>query len=412
MMRLVGFRHERTIGLGRRAGGLLAVGVAIMLAAGAVAEDGDGGADAPSAGPPPTPVRVAPVEERELQERRRVTGELRAIARSRVATIEPGLVTALPVEEGRVVTAGDVLATLDGRRLELELSRLAAQQKVATATLAVREAEHELEQRDFDMMSALDERRASNPKELADAESELKIAAARRDAAAQDVAVFGAEMDLVRTRIEDMTIKAPFDGIVVAKHVEVGEWLAEGSALVEIVSVGAFDAWLDVPQRFAGAVLGGSAGVQVTLDASGRSYPAALPSIVPLVDTTARSFSIFLRLEDPEAVLAPGMSVTGWVPTGSRQKYLTVPRDALLRNRIGYYVYVARGRPGGPVTATPAQVEVLFEDGDRVAIESRALAPGDRVVIEGNERLHPMMPIAPTEAPVVGTVRGATGGEG
>jgi RND family efflux transporter MFP subunit len=339
-----------------------------------------------------------------LQEHRRVTGELRAVARSQVATIEPGLVVRRPVEEGQIVRAGDVLAVLDARRLELELRRLEAEAKVAGATVDARTSEYEMEQRDVEKLREVEARGASNPKELADAGSELNMASARLEAARQDEAVIQARAALARTRLEDMTVRAPFDGVVVQSFAEAGQWMGEGATIAEIVSVGACEAWLDVPQRFAEAVIGRRRPVQVSIDAIDRSVPATVPVVVPNVDRVGRSFKVFIRIEDDTGVLAPGMSVTGWVPTGDEAKFLTVPRNALLRNDAGYYVYVARSSGPGPAQAAPMPVAVAFEAGERVAVHPGALSPGDLVVVEGNERLFPMMPVsfAPPDAQSAG----------
>ena len=340
-----------------------------------------------------------------------MTGELRAVARSRVATIEEGLVIELPIEEGQIVKAGDRLVVLDSRRLKIGLRRLEGQVEMAKAMLAARVAELALRQHDLDALKVLYAGRASNPKEMADAESEFSVAKARKDEAERNLDVSRALADLVRTRLEDTVVTAPFDGVVVATHTEHGQWLDAGDPIAEIVSVGAYDAWLDIPQRFASSIMGGDALIQVQIAATSRMYPPALPRIVPLVDPIARTFSAYVRIEDEKGHLAPGMSVNGWVPTGQRREFLTVPQDALLQNEAGFYVYVARGMPGlGPETAAavPLAVRFLFQSDERIVVEARELNDADLVVVEGNERLFPMMPIT-FDAPSGGSARDGKG---
>jgi multidrug efflux pump subunit AcrA (membrane-fusion protein) len=94
------------------------------------------------------------------------------------------------------------------------------------------------------------------------------------------------------------------------------------------------------------------------------------------------------------------MSVTAYIPTGRAVEQLTVHKDAVMRNAAGAYLYVARGggaeeSAGGPAVAAPVQVDVKFPVGDRVVVTAAGLQAGDLVVIEGNERLFPMMPITP-----------------
>ncbi len=373
------------------------------------------GQDAPQ-GPPPTPVRTVAVVEQEIQEHRQVTGDLRAVARSKVATIEQGLVVAFPIEEGDLVKKGDVLARLDDRRIVLELKRITAQAAVAEAVVTMRAAEHERTQRDADTLKELDERRASNPKELADAESDVRVALARKQQAEQDVLALKAEADLLETRLADMAVVAPFDGMIVAKDTEVGQWLGQGDSLAEIVSIGMYDAWLDLPERFAQATQVEGVKIAVEIRAYSQRFAPAAPRIIKEVDETARTFCAVVRVEDKDGRLAPGMSVTGWVPTGKTGKHLLVHRDALMRNEAGFFVYMVSAAPGGhgapsapgapspPPVAMPVQVDIIFEHDHSVAIRPGPLEVGDQLVTEGNERLYPMMPVAvigaPPESPV------------
>ncbi|UCD76850.1 MAG: efflux RND transporter periplasmic adaptor subunit [Phycisphaerales bacterium] len=359
-------------------------------------------AQEPPGGPPPTPVRATALVVREVEEYRQVTGDLRARARSKVATIEPGLVIELPVREGDLVKQGEMLARLDSRRLVLELQDAEAQQEAAKATVMEESAEVARASRDLALLTELSQRQAGNPKELADAESDLRVAEARKEQAELNVAVLSAKAELLRTRLEDMVITAPFDGVVVTKETEVGQWVGQGEALVEIVSIGVFEAWLDVSQQYADAVLRQGVRVPVEIRALGKRFEPAAPRIIREVDRTARTFSVIVEVADDGDRLAPGMSVTGWVPTGRRGEHLMVPRDALLQNQVGFFVYVASQGPAGPAMATPVQVKVDFEHEDSVAVRPGALRAGDLVISEGNERLFPMMPVAVIEGPAAG----------
>ena len=148
-------------------------------------------------GPPATPVHGAEVQLQELQERRRVTGDLRAVARSLVATIEPGLVVAVPVDEGHLVAKGDPVAVLDARRLEHDRLRLLARAEVETAFVEAAEAELEQSTNDLASLEALLARSASMPKELTDARSEVRIRTAMKLRAEKSLTVTDAELALI-----------------------------------------------------------------------------------------------------------------------------------------------------------------------------------------------------------------------
>lgn len=344
----------------------------------------------------PAAVRVDAARVKTVQEQRLVTGELRPVRRAQVAAEEAGSVQELPIIEGQVVKQGDVLARLDSTRLTLELQQLEAEEQVALATLDERRADARWRELDLENYRTLSRGGATNVKELYDAESQYRIAEARVAAAERQVQVIRARADLLRQRLEDMTVRAPFDGVVVARHTDLGEWLALGSPVAELVSINELDAWLDVPQDYADAILGRRPTVTITIDATKRVIESDNIRIVPQISPNARTFSVVVRLDNADGLLAPGMSLTAWVPTGDLAERMTVPRDAVVRNDTGMVVYVVRSAsPDGPALAMPAAVRVLFGWGKRFVVQAASLIDGDMVVVEGNERLPPNTPVLP-----------------
>ena len=360
-------------------------------------------------GPPATPVGVGEVTVESVQNQQLVTGELRAVRRSRVASEEPGVVEDLRVREGQIVEQGEVLVVLDKQRLELELAQFDADLSVAKSVISERQADLEMAQNDLDAIRTIYEQRAANNKELRDAESRQRWATARVTQAERSVEAMQAQRDLIQKRLDDMTIIAPYAGVVVAQHVEVGEWVAEGAAVVDLISIGAIEAWMNVPQSLYASAMDRSLDVTITIDATGATKSTSDKRIVPLVDARARTFTLVATLENEDQLLAPGMSVVGWVPKGAIEERLTVPSDAILRNDAGAYVYAVRdGKDGGSV-AVQVRVQVLFPQGWRRVIESDQLEAGDKVVVEGNERLFPMAPVQAMEAAAMSRRDGARG---
>ncbi len=358
------------------------------------------GAGAAAQGPPPAAVTVESVRSEQVQQRRLLTGDLRAVRHSRVAAQEPGLVVEMPVEEGQHVEAGEVLARLDAARLEVELQRNEADTQAAAALLEERNATLAWRKRDLELYQSSYERGAANPRELFDAQAAVRIAEAIARQAERHADVIAAEGDLLRKRLSDMTIRAPFAGVVVIKHAELGEWVGEGAPVAELVSAGEIEAWLDVPQGYFDAVTRGTGGITISPGAGKVLRSTGRIRVIPMTDPRARTFIVVATLDDAEGTLIPGMSVKAWIPTGATAERLTVHRDAVLRNEAGAYVFVARSAgPNAPAAAVPVPVTELFPWEDRVVIESDVLSAGDPVIVEGNERLFPMMPVLPMEGP-------------
>ncbi len=348
---------------------------------------------------PPSYVIVDPVRLEVVKEQRLVTGEIRALRRSRVAAEEPGIVVDLALREGDLVNKDALLARLDSRRLEIEFAQLAAREKVAEAAVDEWIAEVERTARDLEWLRDVDRKGATHPKELADAESAWKTASARQLGAEQQIEVIAAQARLLEKRLADTRITAPFDGIVVVHHKELGEWVAEGEAVVELVSTGQVEAWLAVPEAFYAAAGAEGVSIPIRVEASGRQLESAAIRRIPVVDSSARNFALVLDLPNTDGLLTHGMSLATWVPSGRSGEQLTVAKDAVLRSEVGPYIYMARkGAPDQPALATPIPIEILFTVGDRVVVRSPTLRPADLAIREGNERLFPMAPVIPSPA--------------
>jgi hypothetical protein len=130
---------------------------------------------------------------------------------------------------------------------------------------------------------------------------------------------------------------------------------------MEVVSDEHHEAWLDVPQELYASSAGLDGGFTLRLDAGGE-VRAVASRAVPDVAQGARTFPLIVELA-PDERLAPGMTLTAQLPTGGLREALTVHRDAVLRNEVGAYVYVATpggDDAGGAYQASFAPVELLF----------------------------------------------------
>jgi RND family efflux transporter MFP subunit len=360
---------------------------------------------------PPAAVRVDAVREELLVNRRPVTGDLRAARRVEVASREKGLVLELGVREGDVVEQGAVLAQLDSELLELELAAVEAQRVPDEAKVKERQSDLEQARRDLASVKTLLEREAANPKEVLDAQSKVAGVAARLEEAQGQLAVLAAQAATLAKRIRNTTIRAPFAGTVTRRRTELGAWLAEGAAVVELLSTGELEVWLDVPQDLFAVLKGYAGSIEVEVGGSGAKFALAGIVVVPDIDPRGRAFHVVgpVRTALP---LAAGMSVTALVPTGKEQKLLTIHRDAILRNEVGSFVYsVLPGAGDQPASAAPTPIEILFQTGERAVVRAGRLQAGMQVVVEGNERLYPMAPIQPLPAAGTAPPAGAKGAQ-
>ncbi len=347
--------------------------------------------DAQAQRPPAARVRVEPLQMMDVERRRSVTGDLRASARSRVATQVAGRVVELLVDVGDEIERGAVIARLDKELLEIDLTRAVAEIRANEATVEERRASIRLARFDVDRLEVLSRSQGATVRELEDARARLDEVNARLAVAVADLAAAESDAARIRKRISDTEVRAPFAGQVIVKATEVGEWLGEGGEVVEMVSIETIDAYLDVPQQFIAALQSieerksESAAVSIRIDALGAVVESSDVVVIGDGDRLARTFPVRVRITNPERDMKPGMSVTGSIPTGERMTALTMSKDAVLRNDAGTIAYYNQN---GVAAVRP--VELLFAVGDRYVIrEQRGWNAGDPVIVEGNERIFP-----------------------
>lgn len=355
----------------------------------------------------PTRVVVDAVKRETIEQFREVTGELKALHQTVLASQEEGRVIEVLPREGDLVKLGDVVARIDDSLAKLQLARAQALVAKWDADSAERQADLEKRERDLKKFELASSRAGASDTEVADARSALAVAKAKVDQSKAEQASAVAELGLVRRRVEDMTIKAPIAGRISSRRTEVGQWLKKGDPVVEIVQLDTIEAWLDVPEnvvpRLQRSMNTKSAGsepalkIQVKVPALGEARMGELTGIIPRADSMSRLVPARITLENKDELIRPGMSITGLVPTGVNEPTLTIHKDALLRNDAGSYVYASMGG-----TSQIVRVEVLFAVKDRLAVRADRLEPGTEVVVEGNERLFPGVPLATSPMPVAG----------
>ncbi len=348
--------------------------------------------------PPPSPVRAVRAVDRELVPRHLVTGSLRSAYEAEVSSREAGALIAIDAREGTSWRKGDVIARIDDVRLAAARLMVGARLKEAEASMLSAEAEAADAAADLASLEAVTAKDGVSERELRAARTRASVSAAMRDAAGARAKALMAEMQLMEVRLNDTRICAPFDGTVVERHVEVGEWVAEGAPVVTLVSTTEFELRLDVPERL---LTGSEAfGDELTfkLGASGREIRARDVRSVPRVNPKTRTFRVLASVAGEGLGLGTGMSVAAYLPGGPPAAALVVPKDALVYRPGGVTVTVVKGKDEGGMNLTGAAVSlpvsIAYELEREVVLEPGPIAAGDVVIVEGNERLFPGATVA------------------
>lgn len=370
--------------------------VASMFAIKLMQEAPTAGAGGPGGAPmamPPAAVFVESVVQEVAQAEAPVTGALRATSEAEIAAREPGAVIEVLVNEGDTVAKDAVIAKLDTRRIAAQIDEAKAALASARGMAAQRKADLKRATSDLAMKSGLLDSKSVSKSDVLDAERTLAVGAAQSDVAADGIAEAESRLKFLQVQLEDLTIRAPFAGVIVDRRVEPGEWVAAGAVVASLVTVDPIEAWLKVPTRYLNDLLADTENFRVRRSASGQIFDPMRVEIVPQVEPLSQLFTVVATLPNAVRQLAPGESVTGLVPVGKLQPHWRFSTDAVIRSASGDFVYVVNKpeNEGELPGARRVPVVIAFERHNQafVNVSTDAFVAGDQVIVEGNERLMP-----------------------
>jgi membrane fusion protein (multidrug efflux system) len=323
--------------------------------------------------PPPESVSSAQVESTQWEGTRGAIGTLVALRGVTLSTELAGTVREIAFESGGAVRKGDLLVKLD---TSAEEAQLAAAE--ADATLA--RLNHE--------------RARVLRKEGSNAPADLEAAEARAKQTEATVAN-------LKATIAKKTIRAPFDGRISIRQVELGQVLSPGAPIASLVTVTPIHADFWLPQQALADVRVGQRTV-VRADI----YPAAtwdgqITVVNPEVDAASRNVRIRATFPNPDGRLKPGMFVNVDVLSNERHPVLLIPATAIIYAPYGDSVFVLEPKKDGngkeSTVARQKFVRLGDRRGDFVAV-SAGLSAGQTVVSSGAFKLRNGMAVVVNNA--------------
>lgn len=238
----------------------------------------------------------------------------------RLATVSSkvtGKIMTVLVEEGMAVTAGDILAQLDDSTVRARLALAAGQTDAARSSLAETRVRLEEAQRKLKRNESLREQKLVSAAELDAAQSEVNAFQARLLADRSNVAVAQRNQDLIKQDLDDLTIRAPFSGVVVSKNAQPGEMISPISAgggsirtgICTIVDMDSLEIEVEVNEAYINRVSSGQR-TEATLDA----YPdwtisSQVINIVPTADRQKATVKVRIRFDELDSRVLPDMGV-------------------------------------------------------------------------------------------------------
>lgn len=317
-------------------------------------------------------VEVAAARLERVRDRAEAVGTTLANQAIEIQPLASGRIVEILFEPGAKVAAGDVLARLDDG---------VPRANVAEAEAMADEANSALERA----------RRLIASNNIAEAtyvelQASANAAQARVDRAVQ--------------QLEDRLVRAPFDGVVGIRRVDLGARVDDDTVITTLDDRSQMILEFSLPETFYGAVARGQPVEAQSASFPDRSFDGAITTIDTRIDVTSRAFQVRATLPNPDLLLPAGLFVLVDVTLEEREA-VVVPEEAVISEAGRSVVYVAAGEQ-----AERRIVDVGARMVGKVEIGS-GIEPGELVVVRGLQRMRDGIairydpPAADDDSPIV-----------
>lgn len=309
------------------------------------------------------------------------TGIVQPRRSSDLGFADGGRIAALNVDVGDRVTDGQILAVLDTRALRSQLASAEARVNEARAS-------HALAMNTVDRQQTLMARGHVSQQRVDEALAQAATADARIEAAK-------AQADTLRVQIDLASITAPYPGVITARNYDEGAIAPQGAPVFALVETGSLEARIGLPASLSSTL---EPGQVYTLQSDNGPIDARLRSVTGVIEAGQRSVTTVFDITDASTVSA-GAVVRLSLSRDVEENGLWLPVSALAEGQRGLWsLYIAVPQDGGWV-ARPGLVEVVQSDGERAFVRG-AISDGDRIIIDGLQRVAPGQAVAPRPAPM------------
>jgi len=357
-------------------------------------------------------VKTARVEETPFGEAVTVNGTLAAYDETVASAKVPGRLRVITVDLGSVVRRGQVIAQVEPQDYNLRVQQAEAALAQARARVGLspdgRDDRVTAEQTGTvrQARAILDEARVSRDRaaklveqgivarsEFDTVDANYKVAVSRYQDAIEEirnrqamVAQRRSELALAKQQLSDTAVHAPIDGVVQEKRASVGEYLAAGAPVVNIVKMDPLRLRAEVPERDATNVRSGQ-NVRVTVDGNANVYVGQITRLSPVIAQQTRMLVVEADVRN-NGGLRPGAFARAEIVTDDAKMAVTVPTSALVtfagiekvivvQNGKAVEKPVTTGRRNGEWTEIVAGVSV----GDQVVVDPGNLQSGMAVEV-------------------------------
>jgi membrane fusion protein, multidrug efflux system len=319
--------------------------------------------------PPPSSVAIAEAKSEVIPNLLTAVGDLAAVHQVNVTSDVSGRITDIMFTPGATVKAGSPLVQLFDAPEQGDLASFKAQ---ATGAQLALDRAKQLAARQF------------GPQSTADA------AQATYDQANAGIAK-------TEAIISQKLVRAPFDGILGVRHVEVGQFLTAGTQIVTLTDLSTLYANFTATEKDSAALKDGQI-VRIVVDAyPGKIFEGKITTIEPQIATDTRNIRVQATLDNPDHILKPGMFATTTVVLPDKPAVVTVPETAVDYTLYGDSVFLITEKKGDDGKTSLTAVRTFVRTGNRIHGRAEILSglkSGDRVVAVGQLKLQSGVAVA------------------
>ena len=319
--------------------------------------------------PPPASVSVATANSETIPNLLIAVGDLAAVHQVNVTSDVNGRITDIMFTAGASVKAGTPLVQLFDGPEQGDLAIFKAQATMAQLSL---DRAKQLASRQFGPQATVDS-----------AQSAFDQA--------------NAGISKTEAIISQKLVRAPFDGELGVRKVEVGQYLTAGTQIVSLTDLDQLYANFTVTEKDSGNLKVGQI-VRIAVDAyPGRKFEGKISTIEPQIATDTRNIRVQATIQNPDRILKPGMFVTTTVVLPDKPPVITVPETAVDYTLYGDSVYLITEKKEDDGKTSLTVARTFVQTGNRIngrAEILKGLKPGDRVVAVGQVKLQPGAAVA------------------
>ncbi|MCU0455147.1 MAG: efflux RND transporter periplasmic adaptor subunit [Bacteroidales bacterium] len=288
----------------------------------------------------------------------RSSGQLRPDEEVDLSFETSGKIVGINFTEGTRVREGDLLAKMNDKPLQAQLQKLMAQRKLT-------------EEKEFRQRSLLEK----------DAISQESY-----DQIVTELQTIQADINLIKARISETELRAPFDGIIGVRYLSEGSYANPSTKIARLVKISPIKLDFSIPERYANQVHIGYP-VTFTLEGNEKVYEASVYAVDPRLDEATRTITIRALHPNKDEELKPGRYAPVTLLLSQIDNTISIPSEAITSEMEGEMVYVYRkGKAAVCRVVTGLRTESLVQITD-------GLKFGDTLITTGILQLRQGLPV-------------------